>query len=47
MLIDEAFFETWYDRRRRVRNLFFTIGFGSQVECRISACRIIDMHLPR
>ena len=46
MLIDDAFHETWYERGRRVRNLFFTFGFGNQMGCRLSAYGIIDMNVP-
>ncbi|XP_043269122.1 putative odorant receptor 85d [Venturia canescens] len=43
---DDAFHENWYTRSMTVQKTFYIIQLSNQIECRISAYRIVDLVVP-
>nr|AXM05190.1 odorant receptor [Campoletis chlorideae] len=43
---DDAFHENWYTRSKAVQRTFYIIQLSNQMECRISAYRIVDLVVP-
>ncbi|XP_043268046.1 uncharacterized protein [Venturia canescens] len=43
---DDAFHENWYTRSKTVQKIFFILQLSSQMECRVSAYRIVDLVVP-
>ncbi|XP_043267955.1 odorant receptor 67a-like isoform X2 [Venturia canescens] len=43
---DDVFHENWYTRSKTVQKTFYIIQLSNQIECRISAYRIVELVVP-